>query len=156
MGVMSDIIGAIGTKLREITIDGASLRVFTAADRGEDAIPDGINQFPCALVFPGQTLGYTLSNVVHEEHTFEVHVQLLGAAYGLGDRTANALPLIDDVMAKMRTELGLVISGQRLATICKFDRQSGLADIPWGEALYSGYDVVFRVAVNRTITISLD
>lgn len=154
-------ITQLGEVLRGVTdADGRPLRVFTAAETGANGIPEAINQFPAAIVFPGQTTGYRL--VQQEEgHEYEVHVQLLESAGFLAERTASALPLLELVLDAMSDAIGLVNGeGQRLVTMITFQRQSGLVELVYSrgpdfEMHYAGYDCTFKVVSRRSITPSL-
>lgn len=158
--MMTDVIREIARIVATIHAgDGRTIVTYNAADDGDAGIPEVINEFPAAIVFPGQTTRHELRQP-RLQHVYEVHIQVLESAGFLGDRMAAALPLVDLIIDRFAQEIGLgdapgADETGRLVTSCVFKRQQGLQEFEYAAGDYAGYDIVLQVDEKRTMTPAL-
>lgn len=125
-------------------------RVYAASENDANAIPMALNEFPCAMVLPGQTLDYKLMKP-HHRHSYEIKVQIFESGPDIGQRVNTVLPFVDLFIDKFRSNVAL---GMRVNS-CLFDRQTGLIGLEYGGIEYSGYELVLRVSEEENTTAEI-
>lgn len=130
------------SRIRELVEEITGLeRVYAASETDENAIPLALNEFPCAVVYPGNTLDYSLSSG-GQRHTYEVHVLFFEAGMDLGERAAGIMPMVDLLIQKF--EANVAMGG--VANRVLFRRQNGLSTLDFGGGSYTGYDCLLEVS----------
>ncbi|HXG36522.1 MAG TPA: hypothetical protein VNL15_06110 [Dehalococcoidia bacterium] len=135
---MSAVIAQIRDLVDEVT---DMERVYAPSETDSNAIPLALNEFPCALVFPGPTLEYILSNGGHR-HIYQVKVQVIEGSALVSERAASVLPFVDRIIEKFAVNVTL---GSR-ANSCIFETQSGFVGLEYGGIDYLGYEITLRVS----------
>lgn len=123
--------------------------VYAASESDANSIPDAIQSFPCALIFPGPDSGdgYVMNNGWHE-HTYLVMIQILESGADVGARAKSVLPFVHRVVEKMASNVTL---GGRVA-YCVFERQSGFLELDYAGETYLGYEIMLEVMESAAVT----
>lgn len=139
---------AVVAKIRDLaaTVSGINA-AYSAADSDDTRIPAGVSATPSALVFPGPTIAYVLTNGQHR-HTYEVHLQVLenGGDAGVRDAVVSVFP--DRVLEVILANVAL----GGLCNSCVFRRSGGLQVFEYGGFDYTGYELVFEVSEQASAT----
>lgn len=137
-------------KIRDLvaTVTGME-HVYAASESNENSIPDALQDFPAALVFPGADTGdgYVLNNG-WEEHTYEVIIQVLQGGPDPGARVNTVLPFVNRIVALFAGNVAL----GGLVSYCMYAHQSGLAKLDYGDVEYDGYEIVLEVQESAAVT----
>lgn len=96
---------------------------------------------PCAIVLPGKTLEYILTQPRHR-HTYEVRVLILVAGADYTENIGVAAPMPDRAIEQI--VLNVTLGGTANSAV--FRQSSGLGDIEWGGRDFIGYELTFEVS----------
>jgi len=122
-------------------------RVYCEANTDADALPDALAQWPCALIFLGNTTEYLLV-APRQRHTYEVEVWIFPGASS-GQNAAQGLGLFMDVVDLFA---GNVTLGGRV-TYCLLERQEGPVSEFYGRDIpFTVRKVVLRVSEAANVT----
>lgn len=141
---------AVCAQVRDLVAQVTAMEhVYAASENDENSIPNVIQDFPAAIVFPGGDVGdgYEIGNNWHE-HTYEVIVQIMQGGPEPGERVATVLPFVNRIIELFT---GNVTLGGRVA-YCFFSHQSGLAKLDYGGEEYDGYVIVLEVQESAAAT----
>lgn len=140
------VVGKIRDLLATVTgIDAA----FSAADADDTRLPQAMNMSSStvALVVPGATLVYILSNGAHR-HTYEVKVQVMQSGAEPGTRASVVSVMPDRVLEKIVSNVAL----GGLCNSCVFRGSSGLVGIEYGGETFTGYEITLEVSEQAAAT----
>lgn len=133
---------AVVAKVRDLvaTVTGIAA-AYSAADTDDTRLPASLNALPAALVRPGNTLAYLLTNGQHR-HTYEVTVEVLEQSSDPGIEAANVSVMPDRVLEVLLLNVGL----GGLCNSIVFKRSQGLRGEEFGGYEFSGYELTFEVS----------
>lgn len=141
---------AVVAKIRDLaaTVSGITA-AYSAADSDDTRLPAAVTQLDgsVALVMPGVTIAYTLTNGQHR-HTYEVRVQVIEAGADEGI-LAQRLSVMPDRM------LEVMLQNVALGGLCNsmaFRRHQGLQSFDFGGVPYTGYELIFEVSEQASAT----
>lgn len=122
-------IEAVGTGLKGILDDISGLRVFATNE-----LPDSINDLPCALILPGETIYDTTFG---EDYDMKLRILILLAKQDSPSAFDKIIPYIEptgtsSILAKIQADLTL---GGNCDT-CKVIRNLGIGATNWGGITY--------------------
>lgn len=136
----SNVLTALANVIEQLDVSHRPA-VYVASEDGPRRLPDAINDTPCVIVIPGQTLEYFLAPGA-QRHTYEIVLLVIQTGIGM-EVSASALPFVDAVIEKMATNVTL----GGLANPVTFARATGLVDIAWGgQEGYTGYQVTLTAS----------
>lgn len=109
--------------------------------------PSASFTFPCAIMLPGRTIEYLLSNGRHR-HTYEVRILVIAGAGMVPETAYVAAPMPDRFLELM---VGNVTAGGRANSVV-FREGTGMAGIEWGGIDYTGYELTLEVSETADAT----
>lgn len=112
-------------------------------------IPAGLSDFPCALVLPGRSLDYIITNGRHR-HTYEVRILLMVSGMDYSENVFNAAPMSDRVIEKMTGNV--TVGGDANSVV--FKESSGLSTVEWAAIDYLGYEFKFEISETAAATVA--
>lgn len=113
------------------------------AEQESGGIPLDIAQeeMPVAIVLPGRTLRYILTQGRHR-HTYQVRVLVLLAEVDMTEGAYLLGPMPDQILGEL---LGHV-TADGYASVLLFKENQGLIGLEWAKREYMGYELIFEVS----------
>lgn len=104
---------------------------------------------PCAIVLPGRSSEYLITNGRHR-HTYQVRVLLLITGFDYTENAFVGAPMPDRVIEKMTGNV--TVGGSANSVV--FQQSSGLDGISWGGKDFLGYEFLFEVSETAAATVA--
>lgn len=135
-------------QLRAVIANATGIvRTFAVGETGQYAIPDAINEYPAALLLPGNMVEHLQIPSGLQKHTYTVTLQILASPVSdIEARAIAALPFIDNVLAALAAHVQLngTVTNSRLT---KWD----FGELSYGGTNYMGYDAEITVEENLAV-----
>ncbi len=126
-----------GIKTRLLTIKG--LKVFAP-----DELPDSVNQFPAALILPGETPYVTTLNSKDCDYNFRVIL-----LFAKADTPSAISKMLDYMAVSGDKSIVAAVHGDKTldssADACKVARNLGVGATSWGGGTYLSTEFVIQV-----------
>lgn len=122
------------------SVDGIRA-AYSAGSAAEKRMPPALKMLPCAIVYPGATREYILSDG-QKRHTYEAVVQVFAQGGDPGAAAFDATPMPDAIIEVF--EGNVALGG--LCNSCLFLRTEGLQVLQYGGTDYVGYQLYFEVS----------
>ena len=135
---MLEISDGLETRLKQIQ----GLRVFAT-----DELPDSVNQFPAALIMPGETEYVTTFSSDDADYNFRVI--LLFSKADQPSAISKMLPYIGVSGSKSIVEvIHADVTLDSNADTCKVTRNLGIGSLMWGGQVYLSTEFMVQVWAN--------
>lgn len=137
-----DVLEVMRQALEEIE-DVKAAFAPSQASQAEGGVPLDIarEEMPVAIVLPGRTLKYILTQGRHR-HTYQVRVLVLLAEVDLTEGAYLLGPLPDQVLGELLEH----ITADGYANSLLFKESQGLVGLQWAGRDYLGYELIFEVS----------
>lgn len=137
------------TRIRELVedVDGVK-RAYSDHEEGNNGLPGGTFETPCAIVLAGPTVSYEQRPTAWERHEYDIRILVLASEGEISQRGLATGPIVDQIVTAFDANVTL---GGRVQWI-RFDRQSGYTTFEYGGGNYSGYEIVVRVCQKNTMS----